>query len=98
MEKSIAALLCLGPVGLLAGELGEPVAVEAGGEKINVEVGHAAPWVADMDDDGVQDLLVGQFGGGKLWMFRNVGSNKEPKLEKGVLVKAGGKDATVPYG
>jgi hypothetical protein len=81
-----------------AGVLGDPVAVQAGGEEINVEVGHAAPWVADVDGDGVRDLLVGQFGGGKVLLFHNSGTNEEPKLEKGVFVKAGGKDATVPYG
>jgi hypothetical protein len=76
----------------------DPVALEAGGKVIDVNTGHAAPWVADVDGDGVRDLLVGQFGGGKVLFFKNSGTDEKPKLEKGVFVKAGGVDATVPYG
>jgi len=81
-----------------AGVFSDPVALEAGGETIDVEVGHAAPWAADVDGDGVRDLLVGQFGGGKVLFFRNAGTNAKPKLEKGVFVKGGPKEAAVPYG
>ena len=87
-----------GCVPCVAGGLANPVALKAGGETIDVATGHAAPWVADIDGDGVRDLLVGQFSGGKLLFFRNSGTNEKPKLEKGVFVKAGGKDVTVPYG
>lgn len=75
-----------------------PVRIEAGGKPIDTEVGHAAPWVADIDGDGVQDLLVGQFGGGVLWVFHNEGTNAQPKLAAGVKFQAGGKDGVVPCG
>ncbi|HET6164471.1 MAG TPA: hypothetical protein VFG37_12440, partial [Planctomycetota bacterium] len=39
-----------------------PVRIEAGGAPIDTEIGHAAPFVGDFDEDGVNDLLVGQFG------------------------------------
>ena len=45
-----------------AGEFAPPVRVEAAGKPIDTEVGHAAPFVGDFDGDGVDDLLVGQFG------------------------------------
>jgi len=75
-----------------------PVRIEADGVPIDTDVGHAAPCVCDFDGDGVQDLLVGQFGGGILWIFHNHGTNAEPRLEQGVEFKQGEKDGTVPTG
>ena len=52
----------------------------------------------DFDDDGVNDLLVGQFGGGVLWIYKNVGTNEAPKLAAGVKFQDGRKEGTVPTG
>jgi len=79
-------------------ELMPPVRIEAAGTVIDTEVGHAAPFVCDFDGDGVQDLLVGQFGQGLLRIYRNEGTNAEPKLAAGVKFKDGANDGTVPYG
>jgi hypothetical protein len=85
--------------GLVRGDdLAPPVRLEAGGKPIDTEVGHAAPFVYDWDGDGVRDLLVGQFGGGVLWIFRNEGTNAQPRLAAGVKFKQGAKDGTVPSG
>jgi len=81
-----------------AGELAAPIRLEAAGKPIDTEIGHAAPCVADFDGDGVQDLLVGQFGGGLLWIYRNEGTNAEPKLAAGVKFKEGAEDGRVPSG
>ena len=75
------ALICLIALVASAGEPTEflpPVRVEADGKPIDTEVGHAAPFVADFDGDGIRDLLVGQFGGGILWIFRNEGTDRRP--------------------
>ena len=74
------------------------VKLEAGGKPIDVEIGHAAPFYADMDGDGVKDLLVGQFGGGKLRIYKNVGSHSAPKFDDFTMFQAAGADATVPFG
>jgi hypothetical protein len=81
-----------------ASELLPAVRVEAAGKPIDTAIGHAAPFVADFDGDGVRDLLVGQFGDGILWIYRNVGSNAEPKLAAGVKFKDGNPDGRVPTG
>ena len=42
--------------------LSVPVRLEANGIPIDVTVGHAAPYIIDFDGDGLDDLLVGEFG------------------------------------
>ena len=96
----ILTLLGLLPVGGNdpARELLPPVRIEAAGKPIDTEVGHACPYVVDFDGDGKLDLLVGQFGGGVLWIYRNIGTNAQPKFAAGVKFKDGGKDGIVPTG
>ncbi len=81
-----------------AQELGKPVRLEAAGQPIDTEVGHAAPYVYDFDRDGVRDLLVGQFGGGKLKIYRNVGTNEKPLFAEPRWFEAGGEVASVAAG
>ena len=81
-----------------SGTLADPVPLEAAGKIIDVMVGHADPLVCDWNGDGLPDLLVGQFGGGKLLVFPNVGTAKSPKLGEPETFQAGGLDGTVPSG
>jgi hypothetical protein len=79
-------------------ELAAPVKVLAAGKPINVDIGHAAPFFADIEGRGVKDLLVGQFGDGKLRIYRNVGSDREPKFETFSWFLDGKPQGTVPSG
>ncbi|MFO0846868.1 MAG: VCBS repeat-containing protein, partial [Gemmataceae bacterium] len=45
--------------------------------------GDAGPFAADWDGDGKTDLVVGA-GDGSVWLYRNVGTAREPKLAEGV--------------
>ncbi len=74
------------------------VQIQADGKPIDVEIGHAAPCYDDFDGDGVKDLLVGQFGDGKLRIYRNGGTNAKPVFSDFTFFQADGKDATVPFG
>ena len=82
----------------LAPELEPPVRLEAAGKPVDTDIGHAAPFVCDFDADGTKDLLVGQFGQGLLWIYRNEGTNSEPKLAAGIKFKQGAEDGRVPGG
>ena len=82
----------------LAPDLEQPVRLEAAGKPIDTEIGHAAPFVCDFNGDKVKDLLVGQFGKGILWIYRNEGTNSQPKLAAGVKFKQGTEDGRVPSG
>ena len=92
----VASILAVGDPN--APELAPPVQVQAGGQPINVDMGHAAPFVADLKGDGNMTLLVGQFGEGKLRLYSNVGTRKEPKFDKFEWFQAGGKVVTLPAG
>ena len=77
-----------------AAEFQPPVRLEADGGPVRVESpGYAAPCWADIDGDGRKDLLVGQFRGGKIRVYRNLGDGK---LAAGEWLKAEGAVAEVP--
>lgn len=73
---------------LFAQDLEKPVRIEG----IDADIGHAAPYLYDIDRDGKRDLLVGQFGEGKMRIY---GGEKPDRLE---WFKAGGEVATTPAG
>jgi hypothetical protein len=79
-------------------ELAPPVQVQAGGQPINVDMGHAAPFVADLKGDGNRTLLVGQFGEGKLRLYPNVGTRNDPKFDKFEWFQVDGQVVSVPFG
>lgn len=71
-----------------------PVRIEVDGEPIKVEApGYACPGLADMNGDGLKDLLVGQFAGGKIKVYHNDGKNG---YKTGEWLKADGETAQIP--
>jgi len=91
----LAGLLFLGGSALgAAPEFERPVRLKADGSPVRVEQpGYAAPCWFDIDGDGKKDLLVGQFNGGKIRVYKNLGDDK---LAQGVWLQAGGKAAEIP--
>jgi hypothetical protein len=82
----------------MAQELANPIRLSAKDGVVDTEVGHAAPYVFDWDGDGNRDLLVGQFGDGKLKIFRNAGNNQKPEYEAPTFFQAEGQVVSVPTG
>ena len=82
--------------GQSATELSEPTLIKVGNEPIDVDMGYAAPYYVDFDGDGIRDLLVGQFGDGKLVIYRNTGTDSEPVFSDFYYFQAAGADGTVP--
>jgi hypothetical protein len=75
-------------------QFADPVRMEAGGTVVKTETpGYAAPCWHDVDRDGKKDLVVGQFQGGKMRVYRNLG---EGRLESGRWLEAEGEVAEVP--
>jgi hypothetical protein len=82
---------------LARGELRPPIRIEASGRPIDVQrEAHSAPWYADFDGDGVDDLLVGEYSEGRLRIFRNRGTNRQPHFTEYEWFMAGGALAHVP--
>jgi hypothetical protein len=79
-------------------ELGKPVRLESDGQPIDTEIGHATPALYDWDGDGKRDLLVGQFGGGRMKVLRNIGKSQAPKFAALTWLEADGKVVTTPTG
>ena len=92
---SLASLLLL-TAAVRAQELEKPVRLEAGGHPIDTDIGHAHPLFYDFDHDGKRDLLVGQFGEGKLRIFKNIGTDTAPKFGEMSWFMAGGEIGKVP--
>ena len=78
--------------------LEQGVRLKAGGELIDTEVGHAAPFLYDLDSDGDRDLLVGQFGKGRLKFYFNIGTEKKPVYGKPEWFKIGKEFGKIPSG
>ncbi len=93
--KTFATLTALGTAAAAyAVDFAPPLMMQANGQPISTESpGYAAPCWADVDGDGKKDLLVGQFAGGKIQVFKNTGDNK---LAAGQWLQADGKTAKVP--
>ena len=76
-----------------------PVAIEANGVPINVGYGgNASPFVVDWNGDGKQDLLLGQFDGGKVRFYENIGEDTAPVFGDSVFLQADGSDISLTYG
>lgn len=75
-----------------------PVRIFAGGIPVSVsDPGYACPTMADLDGDGVEDLVVGQFSGGKMQFYRNESeTGRTPKFADGQWLKSGDTAAMVP--
>ncbi|MBX3472906.1 MAG: FG-GAP repeat protein [Planctomycetes bacterium] len=76
----------------------QPRMLNGGDKPIEVEApGYAAPSVADLNGDGVPDLLVGQFRDGKIGFYKG-SRGKDGKLTFGAheWLQAGGEVAKIP--
>ncbi len=87
-------LLC----GVSSAGFREGVKLEADDKPIDVEIGHLVPCVTDWNDDGLKDMIVGQFSGGKIRLYLNQGADNAPKFKNFTYLEAGGKQISLPAG
>ena len=71
-----------------------PVRLKAAEQFVKVDYpGYASPCFADVTGDGLGDLLVGQFDGGKIKVYENLGDGE---FGAGKWLRAEGQIAEVP--
>ena len=97
MGLVLIAVLSMGFVAPITNDLQEPVRLKAGGEYIDTGscIAHSGPYLFDLDEDGKQDLLVGDFSG-HIHFYKNTGSNEAPEYAAGRLLEADGQAIEVP--
>ncbi|MFC1529120.1 hypothetical protein ACFL6R_00205 [Gemmatimonadota bacterium] len=77
--------------------LQDPYRVVAATGPVDAETGKASPSFADIDGDGLPDLIVGQFNG-LFMIYRNVGTPGTPLFDDPEIMQADGLEARVPSG
>ena len=93
---SFSLLVALAAPCLADDRFEKPVRLTTAGQAIGVESpGYAAPWLQDMDGDGIRDLLVGQFNKGKISYFKGT-ANGATDFAAHAWLQAGGEVASVP--
>ena len=75
----------------------EPFLIQANGRNLEVAM-MADPFMVDWNDDGLNDLIVGQYMYGKVLFYPNSGTNTEPVFTTGTYLEADGKHITSSYG
>jgi len=94
---SLSLTLCLGT--FTSGSilnLGPEELVQANGMPIQVP-GYSVPSFVDWDNDGINDLVIGEGGGGsigKVRIYTNIGTDSNPQFQTYYYAQAGGGDLT----
>jgi len=72
--------------------------LEVNGSPIDIEVGHLVPNVADWNNDGKKDLIVGQFNQGKIRLYLNNGTDSDPRFDNYEYIQSSYTDISLAYG
>lgn len=94
--KKIMFVLLMSIMAINAFSQGELMsfAIKADGENINIGP-YGAPVFYDLDKDGKNDLIVGEFRG-KIRFYKNIGSKQKPVFKEFSYLKADGQEIVVP--
>ncbi len=75
-------------------KMGKLTLIKADGKAIECSPPYAAPCIYDYDQDGLDDLIVGEIFG-KFRFYKNKGTKSTPVYENFSYIQANGKDAKV---
>jgi len=101
--RLISLILLLSLTGMAAAlppSFTSPHDIYCNGERIDVGT-CASPCIADWDGDGLDDLLVGQWGlpgDGRIRLYPNASTNDSPVYTYFTYLQAGGVDINLSYG
>ncbi|MHC4942816.1 MAG: hypothetical protein ACYTG7_07320 [Planctomycetota bacterium] len=89
-------LLCAGDLHADLPVLEEGVAIQDGTAPLSPG-SFTIPTVADMNNDGKKDLIVGRFEEGHIHLYLNQGTNLNPLFDGGTLIESNGNPITTSY-
>lgn len=101
--KTTAYLACALGLFLLGGTAwAEAPDLEAGvyilGGGVPIEVQYCSvPTCVDWNNDGLKDLVIGQFTNGYIWLYLNEGTDLNPVFNTGSLIESNGTAITTSY-
>ena len=72
--------------------------ISANGKPIEIKAGHLVPSVADWNGDARKDLILGQFTKGRIRLYPNRGTDKNPVFKDFEFLRASGKVISLPVG
>jgi hypothetical protein len=90
-------LLCTGLVWADAPDLEPMVRILDGSSPLKLSY-DTVPCYVDWNNDGLTDLLMGEFTGGYITIFLNQGTNLNPVFDGGTKIESNGSPITVSYG
>jgi hypothetical protein len=93
----VLLFLCAGVLRAQAPDLKKAVKIMDGSVPLEVQY-CSAPTVADWNNDGAKDLVVGQFTSGYIWLFLNQGTDLNPVFNGGARIESNGSPITTSYG
>jgi hypothetical protein len=85
-------------IALANSDFQQGVRLKAANEIIDIKVGHLVPHVTDWNNDGKKDMLLGQFSGGAIHLYLNIGTDEAPVFGEGELLQAGHKPIKLDAG
>lgn len=98
MRKSVSAVILLAGFVMASTPIFGPYSwIDATGGRIDVGY-YGAPCIVDWNEDGLKDLVLGQFASGKIRFYPNSGSNDSPVFTGYSFIKSDGVDITLSYG
>ncbi len=74
------------------------IRILSNGKPINVDIGHSVPTVADWNNDGKKDLVVGQFSKGRIRLYLNEGTDSKPVFNEFRNMRAADSEISLPAG
>jgi len=98
MKSLLLPLLVLAVSALAVPDYEPPFRISADGDPIELSIGHANPLIVDWNEDGLKDLILGQFSGGKLRYYQNDDSNDSPMFGSYTYLQADGTDISLSAG
>jgi hypothetical protein len=97
LSPTLLLLLLAGTAWADAPDIKAGVPLQAAGSNIDLSY-DTNPTMVDWNNDGLKDLLVGEFTGGYITLYLNGGTDINPVFNFGTKVQSGGIAITVSYG